>query len=66
MNEQIYAVRTREDIETFLEASNGLRDGYVTSVHYDNENAYVLPGDGSAECAPFDGELRICAFSAGA
>ena len=36
MSEQIYAIRTQEDIVTFLNESNGLHDGYVQSVHYDD------------------------------
>lgn len=59
MSEQIYAVRTKEDIETFLKETNGLHDGYITSVHYDNENMYVPLEDGRAEIGTFDGVLRI-------
>lgn len=59
MDEQIYAIRTQEDIETFLKESNGLHDGYVTSVHYDNEKVYVRLEDGWSFISPYDGEIRI-------
>ena len=36
MDGQVYTIKTQKDIETFLRQSNGLHDGYVQSVHYDD------------------------------
>ena len=36
MNRQYYTIRTNEDIERFQDISNGLHDGYITHVEYNN------------------------------
>lgn len=36
MNGQYHAIRTSEDIERFQDVSNGLHDGYITHVDYNN------------------------------
>ena len=58
MNKQIYAIRTQEDIEAFLEASNGLHDGYILSVQFFH-NGYKPQKDGSLRVYPEDNELKI-------
>ena len=41
MNGQYHAIRTSEDIETFQDISNGLHDGYITHVEYNNKGISV-------------------------
>ena len=36
MNGQYHTIRTSEDIERFQDVSNGLHDGYITHVEYNN------------------------------
>ena len=36
MNGQYHAIRTSKDIERFQDVSNGLHDGYITHVEYNN------------------------------
>jgi len=36
MNGQYHAIRTREDIERLQNVSNGMHDGYITHVEYNN------------------------------
>ena len=58
MSEQIYAIRTQEDIVTFLNESNYLHDGYVQSVHYD-DLGYERLENGSSRVYADRGELKI-------
>lgn len=37
MIEQYHTIRTNADIEQFQDISNGLHDGYITHVEYDNK-----------------------------
>lgn len=58
MSEQIYAIRTQEDIVTFLNESNYLHDGYILSVQF-SHNGYKPQKDGSVHVYPEDNELKI-------
>lgn len=58
MSEQIRAIKTQKDVETFLEQSNGLHDGYILSVQF-SHNGYKPQENGSICVYPEDNELKI-------
>lgn len=50
MGEQYHTIRTNADIETFQDVSNGLHDGFITHVEFDNKGiSFVDPGS-DADC----------------
>ena len=58
MGGQVYTVKTQKDIEIFLRQSNGLHDGYIQSVHYD-DLGYERLENGSSRVYADRGELKI-------
>ena len=42
MNEQYHTIRTSEDIERLQNISNGMHDGYITHVEYNNTGISVV------------------------
>lgn len=53
-----HAIKSQKDIDTFIEQSNALHDGYVLSVQYHRSGIKRL-GDGRLEFCPEDSELTI-------
>ena len=53
-----YAIKSQKDIDTFIEQSNGLHDGYVLSVQFHRSGIRRLD-DGTLEFRPGDSELTI-------
>ena len=58
MSEQVYTIKTQEDIVTFLNESNYFHDGYVQSVHYD-DFGYERLENGSSRVYADKAELKI-------
>ena len=53
-----YTIKSQKDIDTFIEQSNALHDGYVLSVQY-LHNGIKRLDDGRLEFCPEDSELTI-------
>ena len=53
-----YTIKSQKDIDTFIEQSNALHDGYVLSVQY-LHNGIKRSDDGRLEFRPEDRELTI-------